>query len=152
MLEFLRIPYTGSGILSSAIGMNKAIQKVIMKNAGFDVPRFISINRDEWFNASSKENILKHATAEIRLPFVIKSANQGSSIGVSVLQSNNVQEFTDAVNKSFFVRIIYQNQWEAMNFDKRVQYIRELCDIREGIGIPVKVGNRIIYQIGRAHV
>ncbi len=146
LLEFLRIPYTGSGILSSAIGMNKAVQKQLMKNAGFDVPRFITIDRNDWFNQSQKEKFLKQIDNEINFPCVIKSANQGSSIGVSVLHENNEQSFINAVNKSFFIRVITYREWEAMDFDKHVQYVRELCDIREGIGIPVKIGNRVIYH------
>ncbi len=146
LLEFLRIPYTGAGILSSAIGMNKAVQKQLMKNAGFDVPRFITIDRNDWLNQSHKEKFLKQIDSEINFPCVIKSANQGSSIGVSVLQEKNEQSFINAVNKSFFIRVITHREWEAMDFDKHVQYVRELCDIREGIGIPVKIGNRVIYH------
>ncbi len=146
MLEFLRIPYTGSGILSSAIGMNKSIQKHLMKNAGFDIPLFTSIKRNEWLSAKSKKQFLNRVNKSISFPCVIKSCNQGSSIGVSVLQQEDFQNFIDAVNRSFFIRTITAEQWATMNFDSRVHYVRELCDIREGIGIPVKIDNRIIYH------
>jgi len=40
LLEYLEIPYSGSGILSSAIGMNKAVQKELMHDAGFEGPKY----------------------------------------------------------------------------------------------------------------
>lgn len=55
MLEWLRIPYTGSGILSSAIGINKAIQKQLMQNAGFDVQQYCTIQFDEWKNVAGRK-------------------------------------------------------------------------------------------------
>ena len=146
LLEFLRIPYTGSGILSSSIGMNKAIQKQMMHLAGFNIPRFITIDRNEWIKKSSVSNWLSLVEEKIGLPCVVKSANQGSSIGVSVLQTVNKNEFTNAINRSFFIRIIKAAEWEGMNFESRVKYVCDLCDIREGIGIPVKIGNRIVYH------
>jgi len=47
LLEWFGIPYTGSGILPSAFGMNKAIQKEMMEG-DFDVPSYIHFSRDEW--------------------------------------------------------------------------------------------------------
>jgi UDP-N-acetylmuramate--alanine ligase len=105
LLEYLRIPYTGSGILSSSIGMNKAIQKELMKNAGFDVPAYCTIQREEWLKGN-REEIYSKAKQTAGLPLVVKAANQGSSIGVSILQQDEIDSFTNAMNRAFFIRRI----------------------------------------------
>lgn len=45
LLEWLKIPYSGSRILSSAIGINKSVQKRWMENAGFNVPKYLTFTR-----------------------------------------------------------------------------------------------------------
>jgi len=143
MLEFYRIPYSGSGLLSSAIGMNKALQKSLMKTAGFDVPEFKIINREEWFSGKfNVEEFIKTLAA----PFVIKPANQGSSIGVSVISEADMEQFGRAVDKAFFTRRLYRNEWDTLDFDTKVEWVRTLTDLREGIGIPVRIGSKIIFH------
>lgn len=144
LMEYYRIPYTGSGIMSSAIGMNKAIQKQLMKQAGFTVPKFISIARNEWCNTNDKKIFFEKAKSEIGFPFVVKSANQGSSIGISVLQKEDNHKFEAAVNKSLFIHQLKKKDWDALNHDQKISFLKKLCDIREGIGIPVKIGNKIM--------
>ena len=61
MLELLRIPYSGSGILSSAIGMNKAVQKQLMQQAGFNVPAYYKITLDDWNAAENRRSIFDSA-------------------------------------------------------------------------------------------
>ena len=48
LLEILRIPYTGSGVLASAIGMDKSMQQKILRAAGIGVPKSFVIPEDEW--------------------------------------------------------------------------------------------------------
>ena len=48
LLEYMNIPYSGSGILPSAVGMNKAVQKEMMLSAGFASPKFVSVERKAW--------------------------------------------------------------------------------------------------------
>jgi D-alanine-D-alanine ligase/UDP-N-acetylmuramate--alanine ligase len=144
LLEFYRIPYSGSGILSSSIGMNKAIQKQLMAKAGFNVPKFITITRNNWLNARDKKSFYEHAKTTIGIPSVVKSANQGSSIGVTVLSDDDLEKFIKAVNKSFFVYQLKKSEWDGLNHDDQIDFLKILCDIREGIGIPVKIKNKVI--------
>lgn len=146
MFEYLRIPYTGSGILSSAIGMNKVIQKDFMKKSGFPTPDFISISRSEWLQCADKSILLKKVITEVGIPCVVKAANQGSSIGVSILQNDSLSLFCDAMDRSFFIREIKKSFWDSLVFDQKLNYVRELCDIREGIGLPLSIGNRLFYH------
>lgn len=138
MLDFYGIPYTGSGVLSSAIGMNKAVQKHMMQAAGFQTNVFICIKREEWKVEYAAEFLTK-AIQHVGNSMVIKAANQGSSIGISLLQQPSLEAFYHAVNKAFFIREISMEDYGNKSLENRVQFLRELCDIREGIGLPALV-------------
>ena len=150
LLEYYGIPYSGSGIFSSSIGINKATQKHLMKEAGFNSPAFFTLNRSEWTGKKIKDAIYQKVREEIGFPCVVKSANQGSSIGVSILMEDNAEKLAQAIDQSFFIRKIYVTDWKKLNDAKQVDFIRTLTDIREGIGIPVLVttpaGSDIIYH------
>ncbi len=146
LLEYYRIPYSGSGILSSAIGMNKVVQKEMMRRSGFNVPKFISIKREEWISTASHSDFISEIKNEVGFPCVIKPANQGSSIGVSVLTNENESAFVNAVNKAFFIREITIAEWGALTFDAKVALIKSIADIREGVGLPAKIADKVIYH------
>jgi UDP-N-acetylmuramate--alanine ligase len=137
ILEWYNIPYSGSGILPSAIGTNKIVQNDLLKKAGFNRPKNYVITREDWLNTQYRGDLLEKLTANIGLPFVIKSPNQGSSIGVTMLTEKDNQRFTEAVNKSFFIVEIHQSVWQEKSSEQKVKFITSLTDIREGIGLPV---------------
>ncbi|MDI6853608.1 MAG: D-alanine--D-alanine ligase [Deltaproteobacteria bacterium] len=76
LLDLLDIPYQGSGILGSALGMNKELSKILYEHAGLKVPQAIFFNKAEAPSAQEIE-------ARVGLPAVIKPVNEGSSIGVT---------------------------------------------------------------------
>ena len=137
ILEWYNIPFSGSGILPSAIGINKSVQKTLMKNAGFPGPEFILLSKNDWLNTSDKKLLFEQITAKIGLPFVSKAPYQGSSIGISIIQNYDADKFESSVNKSFFVQEISLLEWKKYNSDKKIQLLKVLTDIREGIGMPV---------------
>ncbi|MCC6838497.1 MAG: D-alanine--D-alanine ligase, partial [Bacteroidia bacterium] len=67
MFEYLGIPYSGSGILPSAIGIDKSIQKRMMVDAGFNSPKFMTIKRDDYIKGNCK-NAFENAKKEIGFP------------------------------------------------------------------------------------
>ena len=73
-LELFGIPYTGSGVMASAIGMDKWRTKLIWHAAGVTTPAFEVVNIDSNFVAIEKK---------LGLPLFVKPANEGSSIGIS---------------------------------------------------------------------
>lgn len=75
-LQWLKIPYTGSGVLSSALAMDKIGSKQIFTAAGIPTPNYVVIN--EQADAS-------YAEAELGFPMIIKPAQQGSSVGIDVV-------------------------------------------------------------------
>lgn len=145
LLEYLGIPYSGSGILPSAIGIDKSLQKKLMVNAGFNSPKFFTINREEYISGNCKKAYEK-AKDGIGFPLVIKPANQGSSIGVSILQKEDELQFMSAVEKALFTKWIDAAEWNKKSAAEKSEFIRHLSDIREGIGMPVKIQETIIYH------
>lgn len=139
-LTELGIPYTGSGIRPSEIGINKALQKELMRAAGFPSPPFLTFNREEVLGAGAlqvQEKILR----TLSFPMVVKAANQGSSIGISII--HEPAQLPAALKKALFVFPITRADWTLAEKDKQ-EFIRTLCDIREGAGLPVRIGERMI--------
>jgi len=145
LLEYLHIPYSGSGILPSAIGIDKAVQKRFMVNAGFNSPPFFTIDRNDWISGNCK-GVFAKAKKEIGFPMVIKPANQGSSIGVSIFNEDDECAFMAAVEKALFTKYFSAKEWEVLSEEERVNEVRLLADIREGLGLPVVSGNEVIYH------
>ncbi|NIX76429.1 D-alanine--D-alanine ligase [Microvirga terricola] len=77
LLELLQIPYTHSGVLASALAMQKDRAKVVMKAAGVPVPHGLVVNRFE----AAKEHVLP-------APYVIKPVSEGSSVGVIIVRED----------------------------------------------------------------
>lgn len=142
LLEFLDIPYSGSGIMSSALGMNKGLQKSLMKAAGMKVPPYYSFPKSALRDLKSVYTRIKK---EVGLPFVVKPANQGSSVGVSVLAKDSYEEFEQAVERSFFIQRIDKTEWHNKSEREKSKFIQKVTDVKEGIGLPALHGGEIIY-------
>ena len=80
-LEFLGIPYVGCDVLSSAVGMDKAVFKYVMQAAGLPVLDCNCFYAREY--AENKEAIIERAEKEIGYPMIVKPVNLGSSVGIS---------------------------------------------------------------------
>ncbi len=82
LLDILNIPYTHSGIVASAISMDKVLTGRICSAVGIKTPAFALIKKGD------DENNKKILLEEIGKPFVIKPINEGSSVGVQVILEN----------------------------------------------------------------
>lgn len=80
-LETLGIPYTGSGIQASAIGMHKVATKMLLASARIPVPAGTVVKRGEKVSSA-----VVMRTAKLRWPVVVKPASQGSTIGVTIVR------------------------------------------------------------------
>jgi D-alanine-D-alanine ligase len=74
ILETIGVPYTHSGVLASALAMQKDLAKVVLKAAGIAVPEGVVVSRLE----AAKEHVLPR-------PYVIKPIDEGSSVGVFIV-------------------------------------------------------------------
>ena len=77
-LEQLGIPYTGSGVMASAIGMDKVMSKRIWSNHGLPTPRFAVLDAHD---ATSEQ--LRAVTDDLGLPLMLKAPHEGSTIGIA---------------------------------------------------------------------
>ncbi len=82
--EYLRIPYTHSGVVSSYNAMNKLISKAIFKKKGILSPKYFSIEKNS-FSKSKVFSLIKKK--KISFPIVVKPISEGSSIGVHICKN-----------------------------------------------------------------
>jgi D-alanine-D-alanine ligase len=85
LMELLGIPYTGAGVLASALGMDKHIQQKILQAEGLGVPRSILVPEQEWLENPQK--ITEEVTDVIGFPCFAKPPREGSSIGVTLVRN-----------------------------------------------------------------
>ncbi|MCG3197715.1 MAG: D-alanine--D-alanine ligase [Candidatus Omnitrophica bacterium] len=82
-LETLAIPYVGSGVLASALTMDKVRCKVFLRASGLPTPEWVSFSRSEWLAGSA--DLVEEVLDRFPGGCVIKPNDQGSSVGMSVL-------------------------------------------------------------------
>ncbi|MBI5026911.1 MAG: D-alanine--D-alanine ligase [Nitrospirae bacterium] len=99
MLEVIGIPYTGSGILASALAMDKEASKKIFMYHGLKVPPFVVISRESSVVKKGKAIGYRLPTFDFPMPWVVKPAVEGSSVGVSIAKDETGLEA--AVEKAF---------------------------------------------------
>lgn len=145
LLEWYEIPYTGSGMMASALGMQKHVQKELMKSAGFNSPPYLTFTKQEW-SQSDHASLLKRIVKQVGLPFVIKPANQGSSVGVSVVSSADIHQFETAVQKSFFMQTIFKKDWMAWSEEGKISFLQKIADVKEGISFPLLIDGTLLYN------
>ncbi len=80
MLDCLGIPYQGSGILGSAVAMNKVISKQLYLQAGLPIPPHVVLERGR------KYEVLPEVTEQVGFPVVVKPEHEGSSIGLTIVR------------------------------------------------------------------
>ena len=87
-LELLGLPYTGSGVFSSALAMDKPRSKVFYEAAGLPTPPSRTLHTDEWHEASeaSRDAVLEELDKAIGIPCVVKPATEGSALGVYIVE------------------------------------------------------------------
>lgn len=146
ILEWYNIPYSGSGVLPSAIGIDKVVQRDLLRAYQFEGPQAAVLQRKEWLSAKNRKAVFERLTGSLGLPLVVKAPHQGSSIGVTVVKEDDFVAFEMAVNKSLFIKEIDQKEWLAKTEEEKKTFIVTLIDIREGIGLPVQTERAIIHH------
>ncbi len=81
LLELAGLPYTGAGVLASAVGMDKAAMKAMFRAHGLPIVEHVLVRRHEW--RSDPAAVARAVGDEIGYPCFVKPANLGSSVGIS---------------------------------------------------------------------
>jgi D-alanine-D-alanine ligase len=93
LLKLANLPFVGASVLGSAVGMDKDIMKRLLRDAGIPIGKFIVLKSHETIPDFQK------AKDELGLPFFVKPANMGSSVGVSKI--HNESEYENSILKAF---------------------------------------------------
>ena len=85
-LEMLGLPYVGSGVTASAIGMDKVHMKQAFASAKLPMIDHVAVHEREWRH--ERDRVTRSITNALRLPYFIKPANSGSSVGVTKVKND----------------------------------------------------------------
>jgi D-alanine-D-alanine ligase len=81
LIELAGLPYVGAGVLASAVGMDKDVQKRLFEQAGLPIVPFLAVRRSEWEHERAR--VLKTIKKKFRFPLFVKPATLGSSVGMT---------------------------------------------------------------------
>lgn len=108
LLELLKIPYVGCGVLASSVGMDKVYTKIIFDKANINQTKYIYIKkyRDGYIYVDKEfkekkiklEEFSKFATEKLKFPMFVKPSNSGSSVGIT--KANNLIQLEEAIKEA----------------------------------------------------
>lgn len=114
LLELSGIPYVGSGVTGSAVGMDKEMMKRVFRSENLPQVNYTVVTRERW--KACPEEVQRSTEEQFTYPVFIKPVNSGSSVGISKI--HNAGEFTAGMD-------------EACSFDYRVMIEEEAANCRE---------------------
>ena len=112
LFEFLNIPYVGCDIISLSVGMDKAIFKDVLKDAGLPVLDCVCIRAREYM--ADKKAITDKIIDKIGLPLIVKPVNLGSSVGISKVSELSQLDEAITLAFSFTDRILVEHAVTAI--------------------------------------
>ena len=104
--EYLNLPYVGCDIISSAVGMDKAVFKDVLKNAGLPVLDCITFRAREY--VANKAVICDKIAKEVGFPLIVKPVNLGSSVGITKVNSDNELDAAIMLAISFADKVLVE--------------------------------------------
>ncbi len=81
LLDLAGLPYVGCGVLASAVGMDKEVQKRLFEFASLPVVKYLSVPRSRW--EAKREEVLEQVQSHFGFPVFVKPATLGSSVGMT---------------------------------------------------------------------
>jgi D-alanine-D-alanine ligase len=118
LLELANMPYVGAGVLGSAIGMDKDVQKRLFAQAGLPVVPFVVFRRSEW--EKNREDIATDILTRLRLPIFVKPAAAGSSLGMTKVTTR--EQLPEAIDfaAQFGLKVIVERGVDAREIEVSV--------------------------------
>ena len=104
--EYLNLPYVGCDIISSAVGMDKAVFKDVLKNAGLPVLDCITFRAREY--VAEKQAICQKIAKEVGFPLIVKPVNLGSSVGITKVNTENELDSAIMLAISFADKVLVE--------------------------------------------
>jgi len=113
LLEFLKLPYNGPGVLGSALGMDKYYQRKVLSSVGINVPRHLPVFSNDW--EVDQNSVVAQIEKEFEYPVIVKPSREGCSTAIAKV--NGKDELKTAVD-------------EALEWDN-LALVEELIDAME---------------------
>ncbi len=98
MLEMLGVPYVGCGVPASAIAMDKALTKILMRDAGIPTTKFVYFNKHDW--QTHQQAVHQKISQSLKFPLMVKPAHLGSSIGIG--KAKDEQQLVQKLEVAFY--------------------------------------------------
>lgn len=139
LLRLMQVPFVGSGVLGSAMGMDKLAMKMAFAQAGLPQVKYVAVQRSQvWSNPCVFPKLCDQIEAELGYPCFVKPANLGSSVGISKVQNRAQLEMALDNAASYDRRLIVE---------AAVPQIRELeCAVLGNDHPSASVVGEITYQ------
>jgi D-alanine-D-alanine ligase len=115
LLEMANIPYVGCGVLASACGMDKVAMKLLFRQAGLPVGKYIWFLRSEWRH--NQASVMRRVSRNIGFPCFVKPANLGSSVGVSRAKDKNALLTSVELASQYDRKIIIEEALDAREIE-----------------------------------
>ena len=117
LLKFTQKPLVGSGILGSALGMDKILMKKIFSNLAIPQVNYLAIQDQNLNDENVKNNLLCEIVEKLNFPIFVKPSNSGSSLGISKVR--NKSEIIQALEKAWKVdsRIVVEEGLEVRELE-----------------------------------
>ncbi len=135
-LKTLNVPFGGSDILASSIGMDKHIFKILLKDR--NIPVLDSLVFSNFMYIEEKEKVLKEITKKFKYPVIIKPINLGSSIGIRKAKNDNelvgAIEYALLFTNKFLVEPAIENLKEVNCSVLGDAYLQETSVLEEPLG------------------
>ena len=118
LLELAGLPYVGAGVLASAVGMDKDVQKRLFEAAGIPTVPFLVLRRSEWEH--NREDIVRLVIERFRFPLFVKPATAGSSVGMTRVKT--AEEIAPAIDTAaeFGLKILIERGVDAREIEVSV--------------------------------
>lgn len=145
LLEWYRIPYSGPGLMGSAVGIDKILQNEMIALVNGQQKKSWTLRFSQWIPREYPilfQVLKKH----LGLPLVIKAPHQGSSIGVAIVKEDSLEEFIGAVNQCFFQIELDANTWNSLDRPEKQAWGQKVANLDEGIGFPVVFSGETVYH------
>ncbi|MDR3549779.1 MAG: hypothetical protein P4L31_00050 [Candidatus Babeliales bacterium] len=134
--EVLGIPYLGSKVFASALGMNKSMQRNVMAAGGIDIPKHMDLSPTQITDMTLDQICTQLEALDIKPPYIIKPNQEGSSLGMSVVFENKELIHAIEVARDIYPGmqqdVIIQEKIEGMEFSVII-----LTDYKTGALMPL---------------
>lgn len=146
LLEWFKIPYSGPGLMGSAVGIDKILQNDMIALVNNQQKKSWTLKYDQWIPREYGilfQVLKKH----LGLPLVVKAPHQGSSIGVAIVKEDSLDAFVAAINQCFFQIELEAKTWKSLDAAGKHAFAQSIANLDEGIGFPVVVnGQDVVYH------